>query len=92
MKWRPAIFQRKEFSILTVKMTQDLWNRIEAKIEKIQEMFTKDIKEQTEMSNTQEGIHNRITEIEAWINDLEERKVEITATEQNIEKNKNAKK
>ena len=67
-------------------MTQDLWNRIEAKIEKIQEMFTKDIKEQTEMSNTQEGIQNRITEIEAWINDLEDRKVEIIAKEQNIEK------
>ena len=69
-----------------MKMTQDLWNRIEAKIEKIQEMFTKDIKEQTEMSNTQEGIQNRITEIEAWINDLEDRKVEIIAKEQNIEK------
>ena len=67
-------------------MTQDLWNRIEAKIEKIQEMFTKDIKEQTEMSNTQEGIQNRITEIEAWINDLEDRKVDIIAKEQNIEK------
>ena len=76
----------KIIHILTVKMTQDLWNRIEAKIEKIQEMFTKDIKEQTEMSNTQEGIQNRITEIEAWINDLEDRKVEIIAKEQNIEK------
>ena len=31
----------KIIHILTVKMTQDLWNRIEAKIEKIQEMFTK---------------------------------------------------
>ena len=38
------------------------------------------------MNNTQEGIHSRITEAEARINDLEDRMVEITATEQNIEK------
>ena len=39
------------------------------------------------MNNTLEGI-NRITEAEEWINDLENRMVEITATEQNIEKKK----
>ena len=38
------------------------------------------------MNNTQEGTHSRITEAEAWINDLEDRMVEITATGQNIEK------
>ena len=38
------------------------------------------------MNNTLEGINNRITEAEAWINDLEDRMVEITATGQNIEK------
>ena len=38
------------------------------------------------MNNTLEGIHSRITEAEARINDLEDRMVEITATEQNIEK------
>ena len=38
------------------------------------------------MNNTLEGIHSRITETEAQINDLEDRMVEITATEQNIEK------
>ena len=32
------------------------------------------------------GIYSRITEAEEWINDLENRMVEITATEQNIEK------
>ena len=37
------------------------------------------------MNNTLEGI-NRITEAEEWINDLEDRMVEITAAEQNIEK------
>ena len=43
-------------------------------------------KEQTEMSNTLVGINIRITEGEKQINDLEDRMVEITATEQNIEK------
>ena len=40
------------------------------------------------MNNTLEGINSRITEAEEWINDLEDRAVEITATEQNIEKKK----
>ena len=37
------------------------------------------------MNNTLEGI-NRVTEAEEQINDLEDITVEITATEQNIEK------
>ena len=37
------------------------------------------------MNNTPEGINSRITKAEQ-INDREDRKVEITATEQNIEK------
>ena len=51
---------------MIVKLTQDLGKRTEAKIEKMQEMFTKDLEElknkQTEMNNTLEGIHSRITE------------------------------
>ena len=38
------------------------------------------------MNNTPEGINSRITEAEEQINDLEERIMEITATEPNIEK------
>ena len=38
------------------------------------------------MNNTLEGINSRITEAEEWINDQEDRMVEITATEQNREK------
>ena len=38
------------------------------------------------MNNTLEGINSRITEAEEWINDLEDRMVESTATEQDIEK------
>ena len=40
----------KEFRIMIVKMIQDLGNRMEAKIEKMQEMFTKDLEE---LKNTQ---------------------------------------
>ena len=35
----------KEFRILIVKMVQDLGKRVEAKIEKMQEMFAKDLQE-----------------------------------------------
>ena len=80
----------KEFRMMIVKMIQDLRKRIEAKIEKMQEMFTKDLEElknkETEMNNTLEGIRSRITETEEWINDWEDRMVETTTTEQNIEK------
>ena len=35
--------QEKEFRIMMVKMIQDLRKRMEAKIEKMQEMFNKDL-------------------------------------------------
>ena len=76
----------KEFRIMIVKMIKDLRNRLE----KMQEMFTKDLEElnnkQTEMKNTLEGTNSRITEAEEWISDLEDGMVEITTIEQNIEK------
>ena len=70
---------------------------MESWIEKIQEMFNKDLEELknkqtgmnntvTEMKNTLEGINNRITEAEEWISELEDKMVEITAEEQNKEK------
>ena len=81
-----------DFRIMIVKTIQDL----EKTMEKMQEMFTKDLGElknkQIEMNNTLEGINSRITEAEEWINDLEDRMVEITATEQNIKKKKRMKK
>ena len=83
----------KEFRVMIVKMIQNLRNRMD----KIQEMFNKDLEElkskQTMMNNTineiknsLEGINSRITEAEEWISDLEDKLVEITATEQNKEK------
>ena len=87
----------KEFRIMIVKVIQDLGKRMEAKIEKMQEMFNKDLEElknkQTEMNTTisemkttLEGINSRITEAEERISDLEDRMVEFTAVEQNKEK------
>ena len=80
----------KEFRIMIVKMIPNLKKRMEAKTEKIQEMFTKDLEElknkQTEMNNTVKRINSRIAEAEEQISDLEDRMVEISAVEQNIEK------
>ena len=47
--------KEKELRIMIVKMIQDLGKRMEAKFEKMQEKFTKDLEElknkQTEMNN-----------------------------------------
>ena len=88
----------KEFRIMIVKMIQDLGKRMEAKIEKMQEMLiNKDLEELknkltemnntiTEMKNKLEGINSRITEAEERIRDLEDRMVEFTSAEQNKQK------
>ena len=83
----------KEFRVMIVTMIQNLENRME----KIQEMLSKDLEElkskQTMMNNTineilnsLEGINSRITEAEERISDLEDKIVEITTTKQNKEK------
>ena len=62
--------------------------RRKKKLEKMQEMFTKDLGElknkQTEMSTTLEEINSGITEAGEPINDLAKRMMEITDTEQKI--------
>ena len=73
----------KEFRVMIVKMIQNLGNRME----KIQEMFNKDLEElkskQTMMNNTineiknsLEGINSKITEAEERIYDLEDKNSE----------------
>ena len=37
------------------------------------------------MKNTLEGINSRLTELEDWISELEDRILEITTSEQNTE-------
>ena len=78
---------------MILKMIQDLGKRMEGRIEKMQEMFNKDLEELnrdnntiTEMKNTQEAINSRITKAEEWISDLEHRVMEITPDKQNKEK------
>ena len=79
----------KEFRVMIVKMIKNRGNRLE----KIQEMFNKDLEglkcKQTMMNNTiseikysLEGINSRITEAEKRESDLEDKIVEITTTEQ----------
>ena len=78
----------KEFRVMIAKLIQNLGNRME----KIQEIFNKDLEElkskQTmlnnkihEIKNFLEGINSKITEAEEWISDLEDKIVEISTTE-----------
>ena len=67
-----------EFRIMIMKIIQDLWKRMEAKIEKMQEMFTKDLElkkrddEYTRRNQWQNNWGRRMGKY------LEDRKVEIT--------------
>ena len=75
----------KEFRIMTVKMTQDLRKRMEAKITMMQEMFNKDLEElknehleelknkQTEMTITITEMKNTLGGINRRITEAEER-------------------
>ena len=75
----------KEFRIMIVKMIQDLGIRMEAKIEKMQERFSKDLEElknkhleelknkQTEMNNTITEMKNTLEGINSRITEAEER-------------------
>ena len=82
---------------MILKMIQDLGKRMDAKMEKMREMFNKHLEELknkqtemnktvTEMKNTLERINSRQTEAVEWISDLEDRTVGFTAVEQKKEK------
>ena len=81
----------KEFRIMIVKMTKNLENKME---KKMQESINKDLEELknkhtetnntiTEIKNTLEGINSRISEAEEQISELEDKMVEITSEELN---------
>ena len=96
----------KEFRIMIVKMIQNLENkmdlqinRLETRIEKMQEMFNKDLEEikknQSTMNNaitkiksTLEGNISRLIKAEDRISDMENRMVEINEAERKKEKKK----
>jgi len=79
----------KEFIIMIVKMIQNLENKmelqinLETRIEKMQEMFNKDLEETkksqsimnnaiNEIKNTLEGTNSRVTETEDRISEVED--------------------
>ena len=73
-----------------IKKMQEMFNKV---LEELKNTHRKELKNKqtevntiTEMKNTLGGINSRITEAEEQISDLEDRMVEITATEQNKEK------
>ena len=76
----------KEFRIMIVKMPQDLGKRMEAKIEKMQEMFNKDLEESKnkhleELNNKQTEMKNTITEMKDTVEGINSR---ITEAEERI--------
>ena len=72
----------KEFRIMTVKMIQDLGTRMGAKIEKMQEMFNKDLEELKnkhleDLKNKQTEVNNTITEVRNTLEGINSRSKEI---------------
>ena len=78
-------------------MMQDIGNKLEAKMDNLQETLSKEIQaiklKQEEMQNTITEIRNsleaangRIQEAEEWVSEVEDRLVEITDAEQKREK------
>ncbi|XP_060160105.1 alpha-N-acetylgalactosaminide alpha-2,6-sialyltransferase 3 isoform X5 [Globicephala melas] len=87
----------KEFRIMIVRLIRNLGDRMDNRMDKLQESVNKDLEElktkQATMNNTineikstLDGINSRITEAEERISDLEDKIVEITTAEQNKEK------
>ena len=71
----------KEFRIMIVKMIQDFRKRTEAKIEKMQEMFNKDLEElknkhPEELKNKQLEMNNTITETKNTLEGINSRRTE----------------
>ena len=80
----------KEFRIMVVQVIKN----VENKMEKMQEWINKDLEELknkhtetnniiTEIKTNLEGINSRISEVEEWVCDLEDKMVEITSEKQN---------
>ena len=68
MKWRQAIFQKRIQNNDSEDDPGSWKKKWREEIEKMQEMFTKDLQElknkQREINNTLEGTDSRITEVE----------------------------
>ena len=91
--------QEKDFRLLMLKMMQDIGNKLEAKMDDLQETLTKEIQDTklkqeemqttiTEIQNSLEAANSRIQEAEERISEVEDRLVEITDVEHKREKNR----
>ena len=89
--------QEKDFRLSKLKMMQDIGNKLEAKMDNLQETLTKEtqdikLKQEemqntiTEITNSLEAANSRIQEAEEQINEVEDRLVEIMDAEQKREK------
>ena len=89
--------QEKDFRLLMLKMMQDIGNKLEAKMDNLQETLIKEIQDIklkqeemqntiTEIKNSLEAANSRIQEAEERISKVEDRLVEITDAEQKREK------
>ena len=89
--------RKKEFRMLLLKIMQDIGNKLEAKMDNLQETLTKEIQDIelnqeemqntiTEIKNSLESANSRIQEAEEGINKVEDRLVEMMDAEQKKEK------
>uniref|UniRef100_A0A8D1UND1 LINE-1 retrotransposable element ORF1 protein n=1 Tax=Sus scrofa TaxID=9823 RepID=A0A8D1UND1_PIG len=89
--------RKKSFRLLMLKMMQDIGNKLEAKMDNLQETLSKEIQDIklkqeemqntiTEIKNSLEAANSRIQEAEEQISEVEDRFVEITHAEQKREK------
>ena len=89
--------QEKDLRLLMLKMIPDIGNKLDAKMDNLQETLTKEIQdiklkqEQmqntiTEIKNSLEAANSRIQEAEERISEVEDTLVEIMDAEQNREK------
>uniref|UniRef100_A0A8D1YXP3 L1 transposable element RRM domain-containing protein n=1 Tax=Sus scrofa TaxID=9823 RepID=A0A8D1YXP3_PIG len=89
--------QEKDFRLWMLKMMQDIGNKLEAKMDNLQETLSKEIQDIklkqeemqntiTEIKNSLEAANSRIQDSEERISEVEDRLVEITDAEQKREK------
>ena len=88
--------QEKDFRVLMLTMMQDIGNKVEAKMDNLQETLSKEMQDiklkQEEMQNTiteikhsLEAVNSRIQEAEERISKVEDRLVEIIEKRKKIE-------
>ena len=88
--------QEKDLRLLMLSMMQDIGNKLDAKMDNLQETLTKEIQDIelnqeemqntiTEIKNSLESANSRILEAEEGINKVEDRLVEIMDAEQKRE-------